>query len=1363
MIGSSPTLIPKRRCTAGGVGTIGAGSTSGAIVLLGSRVPPPTAIADDDDDNDNDDDNNSDGASIPSSSSSIDTSDDLASLQSIDDSICACSRSEVLEQQQQQQQQQRHQRQTMLLRKAERTLLTAIGTSDPTSALLEYYQSLGKGKGKGKNKGEDDKSNNSNKPKQPTYRDIQHRDERGIITGWWRSVLHCPVMDGEFPSGLPWSVWRTHACISEADNATKGDDNACTHGDWKVILTKLGESKIFDDGLVYFKSKKGARKAAAIAAYEANLLAKSRKSDGTSGSAEGSLVNIRVVFSSRAEVLGTVSSSGASNALWVGDKDESEATVKVGALSESNNIAVPATEPTKRVGYAPRSHYPEWVNRLSRLGVTASSINIKFREYSPTQPEGTGINYIDRDCPTELCTVVELSSPFRFTTSSLPSVSRAEALKSMSLLVEDEARRLNVQVLSDTEINWEIKEGLLRSAPDKTATFYFPPPPCFTVSIDENAHHLVAYEMVFTNDSGEDFASSAMGLSPQVCSRMALVLGQEFFNGDIGSSDAVDTIIEIPTRSGNEKVNLALRRRTVINIGGNNDPLQTMRHFNTTVKDWKRYGFVGYSRSRGSVTLKGPMKFQDDNRTKGDRSCMFVPLKEDDGSDGILIDWDLMTRVVEYNIEPYYLPRGLVGSCVESQHMALFIWGVLIVSFGYQWLRMQEPVIKNALVFDWTKLFIAESAPAFYPWLAYVCLAFFFLSIPPPKKTVDDEVLANRFLTQCVGMSGLFVLDTNIWLSGSRRNALETFDVREDGKESARPTSCYEIYSERYSTKLRYAKHSLIPATLVKKHAKMDLLLSQESTCTSKSTDGAGDTIHLPPELIHILPCPRDILYLCGQHFETILVSLERTVTLMNVDRRLQEFEEKNGLAIPETADRTSTLFSSHLFVNLDEGNAPLVLADEATGLFPSPTYQRLEFLGDAILNHTLAINLFAKNSDLRLDADELGDKISIEMNNYQLGQAALRVGIPKMLGVGGSKTRECSQGTLSDVVEALIAVAFIRNPTGSSVVGILSELELAFSRLGGGTATRGFIASNPCFIGPYPFDTHQSWNKQIIAVGTALAINWDIDEKLERGFVLLCNILDSQGSLHSQLSSERTKILLRCALFDDSMTGSGDTECSTAELDDKSLTSASPLEGFHLVGICRDNLFFIGNYALNLCLSIELYKRFPTASPKDLTLLTFCAFTDEVMAYILTKNDFTQCLFDKDAPSVAQFWLEMKLADKRGTEIWDENDGWLFGTDEYRRRMKNRSYDSRTGDDLHPRYPGLGGGLLVGHLKKLDKDLTEDLAFSMKAICGALVLSFGIDGMWSILGKIFTEVLILTPEENQQLFGKTSVCQGWK
>jgi len=841
-------------------------------------------------------------------------------------------------------------------------------------------------------------------------------------------------------------------------------------------------------------------------------------------------------------------------------------------------------------------------------------------------------------------------------------------------------------------------------------------------------------------------------------------LAKTFFEGT-EVSRGVDTTIELPTGNGSEKVNLCLCNRTVIRLESSRD-LRTMQQFNRIVNDWKRYGFVKFLRSsEGSVTLKDPLNCFDKggDPTSGSRSCMFVPLEQqDDDNSGIKIDQDLMNRVVDYNIEPYYSASAitwklpLIGGQIRSHHFA-FLFGLASVAFtSFQCYVMEAGATINDAS-DWAKLFIADSARTFSLGLAFLALVHFAISLCPPKKIIDDETLLNRFFTQSAGMSGLFVLNRRNWRAGSKQDALTTFDVSSDDEEGPHKSSCYEIYSKRYSTRLRYKTHPLLSAKLVKKHAKEDLLRIQDDSTASSS---AGDIIHLPPELLHILPCPRDVLYVCGQHFETILVSLERTITLMSVERRLQELEETNSLTIIEADHPANDVPSSFLYNNLDEGDDPLQLLDKATGLFPSPTYQRLEFLGDAILNHALAINLFAKNSNLHLDADALGDNISLDMNNKQLGQAALRVGVSKVLGVGRSKSRECSQGTLSDVVESLIAVFFIGNPGGSGVVGLFNELELSSSLSRGEHETKGFVALSPCFTGPYPFDLHKSWNRQVVAVGTNLMVNYDIDERLEKGYDLLCNILDGKGLFREALSSQRTKILLRCALFDDDGE-SGESSIGDAADDTTSLnsfagsSSQTPLKGLNRVGIFRENLFFIGNYSLNLCISAELYKRFPDASPKDLTLLTFCAFTDEVMAYILTKSKLIDCLFDKDSPSAAQFWLEMKLADKRGTEIWVENGGWLLGgIDDYQRRLGK--------EGIRPRYPGLGGGLLVGHLKKLDKDLTEDLAFSMKAICGALVLSLGVDGMWSAMRSLFREAMILTPKENRRLYGKNSVCQGW-
>ena len=52
-------------------------------------------------------------------------------------------------------------------------------------------------------------------------------------------------------------------------------------------------------------------------------------------------------------------------------------------------------------------------------------------------------------------------------------------------------------------------------------------------------------------------------------------------------------------------------------------------------------------------------------------------------------------------------------------------------------------------------------------------------------------------------------------------------------------------------------------------------------------------------------------------------------------------------------------------------------LIEEATTLHPV-TYQRLELLGDAVLGYFLRLNVFAKNTRLKWDHDDIGDIISL-------------------------------------------------------------------------------------------------------------------------------------------------------------------------------------------------------------------------------------------------------------------------------------------------------------------------------------------------------------------------------------------------
>ena len=39
-------------------------------------------------------------------------------------------------------------------------------------------------------------------------------------------------------------------------------------------------------------------------------------------------------------------------------------------------------------------------------------------------------------------------------------------------------------------------------------------------------------------------------------------------------------------------------------------------------------------------------------------------------------------------------------------------------------------------------------------------------------------------------------------------------------------------------------------------------------------------------------------------------------------------------------------------------------------------------------------------------------------------------------------------------------------------------------------------------------------------------------------------------------------------------------------------------------------------------------------------------------------------------------------------------------------------------------------------------------MAFSFKALVGSLVLSLGVDDMWTVIGVLLTELMLLTPSE---------------
>ena len=633
--------------------------------------------------------------------------------------------------------------------RAEEALINSIANIDPTSALHEHYQAIGR------------------TSQQPQYRDVQHRDSNGIATGWWRSILSCPMMEKDYCSALPYSILLPDSSGSNGrDDTAIGDTATCVAASsaWSNILTKLGEYKEFDDGYVYFKSKKGARKAAALCAYEANIVYSRGSAFRTSQDGSNDELNAQVnhiMYRSKSEAIGAIplANTPSSDNLFEESPGKILTPAKAADTSGTGDAEplLPSTTSTRRLGYSPRSYYPAWVERLCRLGVDPLSINIEFREKLSKAPTHQHPQYLSKSCPTKLCCVMKVSSPLKLTAVSLPFQSRSKALESASLLVEDEVHRQDIATkrhdLSGNGTKWEVKEGLIRSAPEKMATFVFSPPLCFTAPIKASDDtELFVYELDLATESGAPFVPTAMGLSLYATTRMAVVFGRDIFADSSNSNERqVDFIAEIPTRNGLDKVKVALRKKVALRLSPKDakDKLLTIKRFNTVLCGWKLYGLVKWSRSRGSVNLKhNPEWPQHDDAQDNKRTVLFAPLRQkistnqDEDLDAE-IDWNLMRRVERFELQPYVVT---VDSCghpgvrkIRSCHMAIALALSAVIVNAYNATRIRN----NDIILDECILDKLLNAPIACMWLAFHALAVLIISLLPPKRTLDADTLKN--------------------------------------------------------------------------------------------------------------------------------------------------------------------------------------------------------------------------------------------------------------------------------------------------------------------------------------------------------------------------------------------------------------------------------------------------------------------------------------------------------------------------------------------------------------------------------------------------------------------------------------------
>ena len=820
---------------------------------------------------------------------------------------------------------------------------------------------------------------------------------------------------------------------------------------------------------------------------------------------------------------------------------------------------------------------------------------------------------------------------------------------------------------------------------------------------------------------------------------------------DVQSGSKIETFesrqFSVPAngKKGSETVVVRLSKRTILNLSDLEDArtsvtvadrMHWIKDFNRKLHRWKTYGMVG---AANKIPRKGSAQTnkETDRFSPLDRTYCFVPLTRDLYNP---IDWVMLERVASFSRMPYLQSiddQWCVNLDLASYLLALLSLVFLapgLYGFAKEYFVCEQDVCQYRRMEPWESLsgclVLAVSV------LAAVCRF-----VLPPKKRFSAAMLENRFLVQAGASNAIYITCRNKTTSQAPLTGKSTF-LSDEAKANLSlgkieynkrkfnldlATATFKDYYERkYGTVLQHPNEALLSCSVVTAHADNDMILS---------TPNDAGTVWLAPELVYILPMPRDVLYICI-HAKTFMPLLEREIQVTRASDVMYAMTDG--------------------FPSKSLG----ALVKEATTLAPRSTYQRLEFIGDSVLGFFVAVVLMAGNSSMRLSFDDLGDIFVHATRNIVLHDAALRIGAHRLLHTSQQKWRsayspasqsnelhhreEISDSILSDVVESLLGATFVqdtkhkRDPPDKQkhiAVSIFRRLQLPISGIDS-TEEQSFCAYDalePCLKHGYPFDKDVAWRRQVIAIGLVLDGHQVLPE-LEAGRKHLIDILferSQDDAICRLLQTPISRILVLQALLNTEST----TSDSTSELGEVDM---------QLLSNFRDMMSLIGAYALQLCITKELaLLRYPEANEGDMHVMRACALNDDAVVYIMMKAGIHNMLVNIDPDSIKSFQLEMMVADSKGAEVWRNRGGWILegGVKEYTRRC--------VGPNAHslPMYPGLAGRL-YGHKTKLPPEITYDLMFAMKAVVGALVLSVGVDTMWRSIGPLFEEALLLSAEE---------------
>jgi dsRNA-specific ribonuclease len=773
------------------------------------------------------------------------------------------------------------------------------------------------------------------------------------------------------------------------------------------------------------------------------------------------------------------------------------------------------------------------------------------------------------------------------------------------------------------------------------------------------------------------------------------------------------------------------------------DQAELLDDYATICSAWKQYG------------MNRPLKTQRDRINTNHRNYHFVPLKLQENL--MIIDWDLMARVVTNKTQPYLVATRRVD----------FLYHFLPACLAFHLLRSFWNLdVEGALIVT----------------CVLIIMSFGFL-FPKFSYRMNGSEFPNRFLSYNARKNFVFI--------PSHHPVIRLPALSHVCNEKAQPTPSIEptarqdhlalvkprftdLFRTRFNTILKHPSIHLLSAHPANKLSDFNPLTSKKGEQLSLELAPRQTLI---PELVHILPMPRDFLFVVGSA-EKFMIPLEASISHSIKARNLMEATTSIGQSVLGFPDGSARTTSEQTPICLSTFTKSLA---EATTIFPTSRYERLEFLGDRTLNYMVSLCLFTRNGDLEWDGDDLKEHCTAAKRNLALADGALRTGLNRFLHAGPIRWKEADaffsipDNHITNMGESILGAMIVQDAicgdchaqTEWMLAGFMECLNLPVPHRDG----VGEIFSKPWFRGTrlcrrdgFNFGGHNLWALRLREVEEAFAKTVCVRKVLDlKGERLISKLLphNSHDLLRLRLMSGIPRLLLDIAVFDASLDGS-----------DSLIRDPSDQAELQVAGMIRDNLFHVGSTALELELCRDLFLLNPSATPSDLHLLQVCAQTHDVLSYILLKNELHTCLFDEDLASESKILQTIETADAIGETLWKENGGWILpgGLSTFHSRLENcrqkglasRCSGSTSDGWMLPRYPALAGGRLHGYDEKLKMNEIVDWQFSLKCIFGALVLSLGAEPSWTLLFRpMLEEVMLLTADEYRNIFAESSaICK---